>query len=301
MNDKANKQLVHAFLASINNKYNEFLCKESCHFKNVHQQIFTHAFERYTIDSLLHVIECCISMINIKKTFTNCLACSENDNIKTQMYIAINRENMAVFFNCYYLCPLIISLELFSRLKVTVYSNDGMHLFDLCRLSLDHFNMLREQNVLFLGNIYNQEPCEALVETITRYSDHFKCAMYGLVGTVSKPQHFYGIFIYKKVIYIYNSCLGDKPDNLVAALPQYQVKTNTFQNQYDNELCGFFALYFLNSMAQSQDLSKTFESFNKKENMDKQIEFVEQFKYIYPCTDKYKCIQWFLDSWRNRV
>jgi hypothetical protein len=196
-------------------------------------------------------------------------------------------------------------------MKNTVYSVNGMHLFDLHDVTLNFFkheNKKIEQckRVFFLGNIYNKEHPSTWkfhLDFIRNDTNWNFIAMYGLVGNIIEPIHFYGIFIDKstKTIYVYNSMLGNCPTKFLENLSEYHVQFNTAQHQFKTELCGFFSLRFLRIMSFYEQCSKNqlFEKFfnGNSQNLDNEIQFHDQHNYIFPSNEKYKQIEQFFRIW----
>jgi hypothetical protein len=288
------------FLNGIAAKYNDYFVGDKKHLK-----IFENA---YTIfDDFIHVIDA--SMCFVSKL--PCACCTFKDTVYTLIKINIFGGCLSLYYSCYYGCPINITDEVFKSIKNTVYSVNGMHLFDLQDVTLNFFkheNKKIEQcsRVYFLGNIYNNENPSTWkyhLEFIRNDTKWNFIAMYGLVGNIIEPLHFYGIFIDKtsKTIYVYNSMLGNYPTKFLDHLNEYHVKVNTAQHQFKNELCGFFSLRFLRLMSYDENNSKNqiFEKYFKgnSENLDNEIQINDQRKYIFPCTDKYKHVEQFFRIW----
>ena len=326
----SSKVIYLRFLNGIKFKFQKYFFNDRNHL------VFFQQAEKGNLNAFLHLIECSIAKINSSK----CLACLNNDNVFTCSKVNLFYKQLSLFFHCYYGCPLFVCERFFSLLKISIYSDDGMHLLD-CGISLLNFfkyqNRFLKEKTFFLGNIYEKENEQLFYEnlnlinmSITKKKDEDenqahgfkKFALLGLTGTIFEPLHYFAIFIdiSTSSIYIYNSCpkkvfscLKNKKnleqdnlsfDNNITVqrfskwFPSFKIYCNTFRNQFNNELCAFFAGKFLKDMSQSKQPQKVFEKYDAPKNMDRLI-FEKQNDFIIAIKERYKLINIFFKFWNQ--
>lgn len=297
-----NEQIVFDFLHDLKFKFNIL-------FKNdiTHKDLIERVLIENKLSLFVHIVEVCISKIGN----STCKTCSKNEIEKSISYISMYGKNIALFFSSYFNCNLKISLEIFSRFKSAIFTNDGMHLFDHLTSTLSYIKWLNKtesdknadyDRAWFGGFYFNSEPIESFqtnINFINSEKKFKKIVYFGLLGTTLKPIHFFAIFIDKRIntIFIYNSSpLELKEYKFQKKLSKFNFMTNRYQNQFNNELCGFFSLYFLEKMIKSSNTNECFKTFDKKKNLDKIIERYQK-TCIYPVRKNYKLVDFFLNDW----
>ena len=189
-----------------------------------------------------------------------------------------------------------------------------MSLFDQFTASLayiKHINKIEKQlnsnyvSTWFDGFYFNKEieNFEQNIKWIREQKQWKRIAYLGVTGTTSTPEHLFAIFIdvNAKEAFIYNSqILEDKNsfENLKKELNEYTFIVNKYSNQFKNQLCGFFALNFIEKMMASQDLHKCFDEFNVEKNRDAEI-YIYQKKSVLPLQTDVKMLQIFLENWKS--
>jgi hypothetical protein len=292
------KILYHLFLDCIKIKYNHFFKNDSYHLK-----IYEYSYNNQNLNSFLHLIEACIAKINSKP----CKACIESNNILTSTKCGVFNKQLGLFFCTYFGCPLFISENFFRNLKFSVFTSDGMHLFDMNAALINYFkykNKTNNNQIYFIGTFYEKEDPKIFEENVKFINTCTKFNRYAIlatIGTIEEPKHFYAILIDKEKlkIYIYNSCpkTFQNVNELYSKwFPNMNILNNSYQNQYDTMLCGFFSSKFLIDVAYSEDTNTCFERFNHNEKMDDLIK-VFQNKLVIPIEEKNNLIFVFLNCW----
>ena len=222
-------------------------------------------------------------------------------------------KDLAIFFTSYYGCSIIVSQDFFSSFKTTVYSIDGMHLYDCNLTLLNYFKVKNRKSikqVYFLGNIFEKENPSMFEDNVSfiKYNQFFKrFAILGLTGNIIEPVHFIAIYIDKEIlsIFLYNSCprhinSSRSEKNIIEYLSfwfsDYKIYINEYRQQFGNELCAFFASNFLTEIAYSNNPIQVFNYHNQSLNLDEAI-FKKQNNYIEPVCDNLKLIDLFFKSW----
>ncbi len=293
------KILYLKFLNGISHKFHDYFRHDPFHIS-----IFGLSRQE-NLNAFLHLIECCLAKIAKR----SCTCCLENNHTHTATKLGIFNKQLAIFFSSYFGCALFICDRLFSSFKYSVFTLDGMHLFDMNVALVNffkHFNKLNKKKIYYVG-IYNEmEHAELFTENVNfiNFCKQFsRFAILGIVGTILEPKHFYSILIDKQdnCIFFYNSC----PKKNIALhkrfntwFPNMKLFYNKHQNQYDTELCGFFAGQFLASVGYSENPMSDFENFDINKNFDSFI-IEKQKEFVLPLEENKKLIKLFLDTWSN--
>lgn len=295
---------IKEFLNEIQFKFNILFKHDS-----LHKNLIVKVLSEYKLNTFIHIVEVCIAKISNNK----CKTCSKTRIEKSISYISMYGKHVALFFSSYFNSNLKNTLELFSKFKCAIFTNDGMHLFDHMTSTLAYIKWINKtekeetpnfEETWFGGLYFNGEPLEAFqsnINYINSKQSYKKIAYYGLLGTTLKPIHFFSIFIDKTIstLFIYNSYPIDINDyKLKKKLGKFKFIHNKYQNQFNNELCGFFSLFFIEKMIKSKNTLECFKSFNQNKNMDKTIEKYQE-TCVYPVRINYKLIDFFLADWNK--
>jgi hypothetical protein len=294
------KTLYLKFLNGISHKFYDYFRQDP-----LHTSVYNLARQE-NLNAFLHLIECCLAKI----AKLNCNCCTENNHTITATKLGIFSKQLAIFFSSYFGCALFVCDRLFSSFKYSVFTLDGMHLFDMNVALVNffkHFNKLKRNKIYYVG-IYNEKEQPELfsenVNFINFCTQFSRFAILGIVGTILEPKHFYSILVDKQenCIFFYNSC----PKNNVTLykrfntwFPNMKIFYNKHQNQFDTELCGFYASQFLASVGYADNTISEFENFDINKNFDSFI-FEKQKDFVLPLKENQKLVQLFFDTWSNK-
>lgn len=218
-----------------------------------------------------------------KKSFN---ICSRIQTFKSQIKILICN---------FYSIPITLIQRIFSRFKPFVYTVDGTYGSDLIELILNYFRSQDfNQTRRFVGVLYADDSDEIVknfaveINYLHQKENISDFLLIFSVKSQTSPQHWCGIFIDfdQQIFYFYNSLnkkthLDDRLYKLLKqANPELKFKTNSARQQYNNNLCGIFSLYFLTKMnnADPQARKEVFaKHFNHNENLDDFIQDTQKF------------------------
>jgi hypothetical protein len=240
--------------------------------------------------------------------------------------IFLNKNFVVTTLSAFFSVPTTLTKTVLAYYKPTVTTSSGMFAFDLAQTltsRLQHLyfcEMRRAVDYVFLGFVFRQSPSLAkheLVASAARIAANNSAVrpevlcgepppptdavliLYG-TGSPLSPAHWCAVFLDLNTLtcFFYNS-LADKEhfDGELFSIftnsfgkkfaHSLRVVTNEHRQQFDNNLCGIFAVQFLTSMLECPSAfrrSHFEDNFNCAKNRDQEIFETTQKKFLMPAT-----------------
>lgn len=215
---------------------------------------------------------------------------------KILIFFSNNKTTISILFSSLYCIPLVVVQKMLLKLKPCTNTVNGTYAYDISLCFLNKIKHLGKDNVIYYGIIYIKDKMPNLeyfykVIMIDYLTKNVECAvlLYS-VGSSEKPEHWCGILIdhKAKIFYFYNSLAKQSQCNLTFynyfRNDNYKFKTNCGKQQFDNNLCGIFALDFVVKMLElpSKKRLEYFQlKYSENENLDDYFKDVIQKNYVY--------------------